>query len=92
MADETKPAANTQPNPDAKQPEGNPPEGSKPSKPAAKVAPKLEIPVLAIGEPSGNLTRDSIIEFQRAKLIEQGRSEEDAHKLAVKRGYEMIRE
>jgi len=39
-----------------------------------------------------NLTRDSIIGTTRAKLIEQGKSEEEATKLAVKRGFEMIPE
>jgi hypothetical protein len=39
-----------------------------------------------------NLTRDSIIGSARAKLIEQGKSEEEATKLAVKRGFEMIPE
>jgi hypothetical protein len=39
-----------------------------------------------------NLTRDSIIGTTRAKLIEAGKSEEEATKLAVKRGFEMIPE
>jgi hypothetical protein len=39
-----------------------------------------------------NLTRDSIIGTTRAKLIEQGKSEGEATKLAVKRGYEMVPE
>ena len=41
---------------------------------------------------TSNLTRDSIIGTTRAKLIEQGKSEGEATKLAVKRGFEMIPE
>lgn len=40
---------------------------------------------------TGHITRDSIIEFQNAKLIEAGKSPAEALDLAVKRGYEMVR-
>jgi hypothetical protein len=77
MDDDTKPTPKT--------------DGTKPTpKTAAVAAP--EMPTLAIGESSGNLTRDSIIETTRGKLMERGTSEADAHKQAVKRGYEMIRD
>lgn len=56
---------------------------------SAKRAPRAE---LAIGQSSGNLTRDSIIETARGKLVADGKTEEEAQKLAVKRGFEMIPE
>jgi hypothetical protein len=47
----------------------------------------------ANGDPiTGNFTRDAIIQFQRGKFIEQGKSAEEATELAVKRGFEMVRE
>jgi hypothetical protein len=62
----------------------------KAAKKAAAAAPSF--PELKIGESSGNLTRDSIIEFQRGKHVEQGKDEAEAQRLAVKRGYEMIKD
>lgn len=41
---------------------------------------------------TGNFTRDAIIQFQRGKFMEQGKSAEEATELAVKRGFEMVKE
>ena len=44
----------------------------------------------AIGESTGNLTRDAIIEQVRGKHLADGKSEEEAQKLALKRAFQMI--
>jgi hypothetical protein len=70
-------------------------ESSKPvdSSAAAKLARQEELTKQwGLDGKTTNLTRDSIIGTTRAKLIEQGKSEEEATKLAVKRGFEMIPE
>lgn len=55
--------------------------------------PATEVPrEFKIGESTGNITRDSIIDMQRAKFVESGKDEAEAQKLAVKRGFEMIKE
>jgi hypothetical protein len=41
---------------------------------------------------TGNFTRDAIIQFQRGKFMEQGKSEDEARELAVKRGFEMVKD
>ncbi len=63
----------------------------------AKNAPTFEykLEVDASGEEkivTGNMTRDAIISFQRGKFMEQGKAADEALELAVKRGYEMIKD
>ena len=41
---------------------------------------------------TGNHTRDAIIGFQKGKFMEQGKSAEEALELAVKRGFEMVKD
>jgi hypothetical protein len=41
---------------------------------------------------TGNFTRDAIVLFQRGKFMEQGKSADEALELAVKRGYEMVKD
>ena len=41
---------------------------------------------------TGNFTRDAIVQFQRGKFLEQGKSEDEATKLAVKRGFEIVKD
>lgn len=40
---------------------------------------------------TGNFTRDAIIDLQRGKFVEQGKSSEEALELAIKRGFEMVK-
>jgi hypothetical protein len=64
------------------------PADDKTTKPAAVVA--SAEPQFPIGKPTGNLTRDSIIETHRGTLVAAGTPEDKAHEAAVKRGFEMI--
>lgn len=60
---------------------------------AAKLARQNELTEFwGIGQPTGNLTRDSIISSEEARQFLAGKSREEAQKLAVKRGLEMIPE
>lgn len=60
---------------------------------AAKLARQNELAEFwGIGQPTGNLTRDSIITSEEARLMIAGKSKDDAQRLAVKRGLEMIPE
>jgi len=66
---------------------------AKPQMPAkgAKV-PAYEVAPDTGAVKTGNLTRDAIIDIQRGKFVEAGKSTEEALELAVKRGFEMVRE
>jgi len=55
-------------------------------------SPNTKVRKFAIGESTGNMTRDNIVVFQRAKFMEQGKSEDEAHELAVKRAFEMVKD
>lgn len=58
---------------------------------AAKRARQDELTALwGVGKPTGNLTRDSIVETARGKHIAAGKTPEEAHKLALELGFTMI--
>lgn len=67
----------------------------RPQAPAASTKTPYEIVTNAAGEETistGHLTRDSIVQFQRAKFMEAGKSADEASELALKRGYEMVKD
>jgi hypothetical protein len=89
MADENKPQP--QPNDKSKSVVNDRPQ--MPAKAAA--LPEYKVETDASGEEkivTGNMTRDAIISFQRGKFMEQGKTIEEATELAVKRGFEMVKD
>jgi hypothetical protein len=68
----------------------------RPQMPAKAAAlPEYKVEIDESGEEkivTGNMTRDAIIGFQRGKFMETGKSSEEALELAVKRGFEMVKD